>query len=184
MPDGTILCTMNVAGLYPNIPHGKVLCFAVISDNLTELEELVLKNNIFEFDPKSFKQKRGTHFAPSYAIAFMTDCEKNMLKFFEKKPMILLRYVDDLLFILDHGEESSKVLIKQVNMFHTTIKFTAEYSKEEVHFVDVNMKLIHGKLKRHLLAKSTDTHQLFFFFSLSKSYITLTNKLINLRFKE
>ena len=27
-------------------------------------------------------------------------------------------------------------------MFHSTIKFTAEYSKEEVNFLDVNVKLI------------------------------------------
>ena len=32
-------------------------------------------------------------------------------------------------------------------MFHSTIKFTAENSKEEVNFLDVNVKLIVGELK-------------------------------------
>ena len=44
-------------------------------------------------------------------------------------------------------------------MFHSTIKFTAEYPKEEVNFLDVNIKLIVGELKTDLFVKPTDTHQ-------------------------
>ena len=44
-------------------------------------------------------------------------------------------------------------------MFHSPIKFTAEYSKEEVKFLDVNIKLIDGELKTDFFIKSTDTHQ-------------------------
>ena len=54
-----------------------------------ELAEVVLKNNIFEFDENTFKQKRGTavgtKFAPPYTILFMADFEEKMLKSFEKK---------------------------------------------------------------------------------------------------
>ena len=61
----------------------------ISSDALAELVEIVLKNNIFEFDEKIFKQKRGTgigtKFAPPYAILFMTDLEEKMLEIFEKK---------------------------------------------------------------------------------------------------
>ena len=56
------------------------------------LAEVVLKNNISEFDEKTFKQKRGTvigtKFAPPYAIPFMADFEEKMLESFGKKPMI------------------------------------------------------------------------------------------------
>ena len=44
-------------------------------------------------------------------------------------------------------------------MFHPTIKFTAEYSKEEVNFLDLNIKLIGRDLKTDLFVKLTDTHQ-------------------------
>ena len=44
-------------------------------------------------------------------------------------------------------------------MFHSTIKFTAEYSKEEVNIFDLNIKLMDGELKRDLFVKPTDTHQ-------------------------
>ena len=81
------------------------------------------------------KQKRGTaigtKFAPPHAILFMADFEEKMLEKFEKKPMIWWRYIDDIFFIWEHGEESLKVFKEQVNIFHSTIKFTAEYSKAE-----------------------------------------------------
>ena len=125
-PEGAILCTMDVVGLYPNIPHGEGLASLykfletrenkqISSDTLAELAEIVLKNNIFEFDEKTFKQKCGTaigtKFAPPYAILFMADLEEKMLEIFEKNPMIWRRYIDDIFFIWKHGEESLKVFI-------------------------------------------------------------------------
>ena len=41
--------------------------------------------------------------------------------------------------IWEHGEESLKVFIEQVNMFHSTIKITAEYSQEKINFLDLNI---------------------------------------------
>ena len=88
----------------------------------------------------------------------MADFNEKMLESFEKKPMFWRRYIDDIFFVWEHGEESLKVFIVQVNTFHSTIKFTAEYSKEEVISLDVNIKLIDGELKTDLLLKSTNTH--------------------------
>ena len=99
--EGAILCTMHVVGLYPNIPHGEGLASLyrfletrankqISSDTLAELAEIVLKNNIFEFDEKTFKQKRGTaigtKFAAPYAFLYMADLEEKLLEIFEKKP--------------------------------------------------------------------------------------------------
>ena len=64
-----------------------------------------------------------------------------------KKTMTWWRYVDDIFFILEHGQESLNVFIDQVDMFHPTIKFMAEHSKEEVNFLDLNIELIDGELK-------------------------------------
>ena len=44
-------------------------------------------------------------------------------------------------------------------MFHPALKFTAEYCKEEVNFLDLNIKLIDGKFKTDLFVKHSDTHQ-------------------------
>ena len=52
----------------------------ISSETLIELAKIVLKNNFFEFDQKTFKQVRGTavgtKFAPPYAILFMADLEE------------------------------------------------------------------------------------------------------------
>ena len=66
LPEEAILCTIDVAGLYPNIPHEEGLASLrkfldattekkVISETLVELAEIVLKNNIFQFNEKNFK---------------------------------------------------------------------------------------------------------------------------------
>ena len=105
---------MDVVGLYPNIPNGEGLASLykfletrenkqISNDTLAELAEIVLKNNIFGFNEKTFKQKRGTaigtKFAPPFAIFFMADLEEKMLEIFEKKAMIWWRYIDDIFFI-------------------------------------------------------------------------------------
>ena len=73
--------------------------------------------------------------------------------------MIWQRSIDDIFFIQEHGEESQSVLIDQVNLFHPAMKFTSEHSKEEVNFLDLNIKLIDDELKTDLLVKPTGTHQ-------------------------
>ena len=97
-----VLCILLVFTL--TAPHGEGLASLykfletrenkqISSDTFAELVKTVLKNNIFEFDGKAFKQKRGTaigtKFAPFYAMLFMADLEEKMLEIFEKKsPMI------------------------------------------------------------------------------------------------
>ncbi|XP_067026756.1 uncharacterized protein [Acropora muricata] len=64
-PDGAILVTIDVVGLYPNIPHDEGLEAlrrtlnkrsnpVIPTDHIVDLAELVLKNNDFEFDGSHF----------------------------------------------------------------------------------------------------------------------------------
>ena len=120
LPRGAILCTNDIVGLYPNIPHSEALNSLrrflelrnnkqISSDTLIELAEIVLKNNFFEFDQKTFKQVRGTtigtKFAPPYAIFFISDLEEKTLNAFEEKPMIWWRYIDDI-FLFGNMEKN------------------------------------------------------------------------------
>ena len=84
---------------------------------------------------------------------------KNCWKFLKKK-MTWWRYIDDIFFIWEHGEESLRDFTDHVNFFHPTITFTAQYSKEKVNFLDLNIKLIDGRLKTDLFVKLTDTNQI------------------------
>ena len=85
----------------------------VSSDTLIELAEIVLKNNFFEFNQKTFKQVRGnaigTKFASPYAVLFMTDLDEKILNVFEEKPMIWWRYIDDIVFCLGTRRSNNKV---------------------------------------------------------------------------
>ena len=107
---------------------------------------------------RKVKQLLEPLFALYYAILFMADLEENLFETFEKKTMIWWRYIDNIFFIWEHGEESPRDFIDQVNLFHPTIKFNAEYSKEEVNFLYLNIKLIDGELKTDFFVESTNTH--------------------------
>ena len=102
--ENAILCTVDVVGLYPNIPHGEGLAALrkflderdkkdVTTDNHVELAEVVLNNkNIFEFNERIYKQKCstaiGTKFAPPYSIIFMANLEEKLLDHIDRKPYV------------------------------------------------------------------------------------------------
>ena len=101
LPEGAILCTVDVVGLYPHIPHdeglqavkeallawdstldeGKKL--GDLKSDIVDFTEIALKNNNFEFDGKHFVQKlgtaKGTRMAPSYANIFMDKLERQLV---------------------------------------------------------------------------------------------------------
>ena len=66
LPEGAVLYTIDVVGLYPNIPHEEGLASLrkfldrrteknVITETLVELAEIVLKSSIFQFNEKTLK---------------------------------------------------------------------------------------------------------------------------------
>ena len=174
LSENAILCCIDVVGLYPNIPHDDgLLCLRkrldsrteknVSTDSLVELAEVVLRNNVFQFNSKTYKQKRGTAIgtkcAHTYAIIFMAELEEKILNTCTLKPLIWWRYIDDIFFIWEHGEESLSNFMKALNEFHSTIKFTSQCSNKKINFLDVNIELSNGRLSTDLFIKSTDTHQ-------------------------
>ena len=67
--------------------------------------------------------------------------------------MIWWRYRDDIFFIWEHGEESLDKFLNKLNSFHPTIRFTAEYSKQTIIFLDVNIRLVGGELMTDMFVK-------------------------------
>ena len=99
----------------------------------------------------------------------MTDLEETIINTFEEKPMIWWRYIDDIFFIWEHGEESLEKFLNKLNSFHPTIKFTVEYSKETINFLDVNItyypvfKNIRNILQKlHLLLAPDKQHKMVY----------------------
>ena len=94
VPEGALLCTVDVVGLYPSIPHGEGLEAIrevldrrenpnVATDTLVGLASVILEKNYFEFNGEIYRQKLGTaigtKFAPAYDNLFMRRLEERLL---------------------------------------------------------------------------------------------------------
>src|SRR5215813_2514280 len=169
---------MDVNSLYTNIPHEEGIDALrhylssndeskPTSDTLCVLTELVLKNNFFEFNNKHYIQVQGTamgtKMAPNYANIFMGHLENRILECTELKPILWLRYIDDIFMLWPHGLTSLNNFLDHINNFHPTIKFTHSYSSNQIHFLDVSVHLDINKLTTKLYKKPTDRKQYLHF---------------------
>ena len=91
--------------------------------------------------------------------------EDKILNSFVEKPLVWWRYIDDIFMIWLHREEKLKEFLKIFNSCHPTLKFTAEYSLDNVNFLDVEVIRNGNKLVTDLYIKPTDTHQYLEFLS-------------------
>ena len=177
LPEGAILVTADVVGLYPHIPHEEGLSAmrdalrtattpSVPTEDLVDLARLVLTSNNLTFNGKHYVQilgtAIGTKMAPSYANIFMGKLESDLLERSPDKPHIWLRFIDDIFMIWLGGEERLKVFMEYMNSFHRTIKFTFDWSYKQVNFLDVNVLLDNGVISTDLYSKPTDKHQYLF----------------------
>ena len=161
-------------GLYPNIPHDEGLIAMrkaldlrkdkrISTESLIELAECVLKNNIFEHNLSFYKQLRGTaigtKMAPPYAIIFLGDLEERFFSDCDISSLVWWRYIDDIFMLWQHGEKALKKFLEILNSYHPTIKLTANYSREKISFLDVEVIRKGNQLVTDLYIKSTDTYQ-------------------------
>lgn len=166
VPRDAFLVTMDVPALYTNIPHADGIESLVWTYNsyreddlphgsvLTALAGFVLKLNGFEFDKNFFIQTSGTamgtKMAPNYGNIFMGNLESNFLSSYPLQPMFYKRYIHDIFIIWPHKE-----VIKAFNSDDPSINFTHNYSKTEVHFLDVRVIIEGRKLVTELYRKPT-----------------------------
>ena len=76
-----------------------------------------------------------------------------------QKPTTWWRYINDIFAVWPHGEQDLQVFLTEINLFHPTIKFTAEWSRESVTFLDTKVIRDGNRLVTDLYTKPTDTHQ-------------------------
>ena len=118
------------------------------------MAEFVLKSNFFEFNGNIKKQISGTAIgtkcAPTYACIFVDELEHDFLQTQDHQSFLWLRYIDNIFFIWTHGEKKIQNFLEKLNKFHPNIKFTHESSKENILFLDLNIKLSEGSWKDNL----------------------------------
>ena len=170
-----ILVTMDVTSLYTNIPNqeGKTAVYRTLLeqnydeqltlDSLMKLLDCVLKMNTFEFNDEYYLQIGGTAMGSkvsvSYANIFMGYLENKLLSRAPTRPDLYLRYIDDIFCVFSTSRSQVEEFIDYMNSSHTTIKFTADISEEEVVFLDTRVKVDPqtNEIYTDLYTKDTDT---------------------------
>ena len=76
--------------------------------------------------------------------------EEEILRKAEFKPYLWWAYVDDILFLWEHGEKKLKSFIDNINKMYRTIKFTADWSKASIVFLDVTVSITEGIIELNL----------------------------------
>ena len=62
------------------------------------------------------------------------------------KPWLLLRYINHILFLWTHDEETHKEVFVRLNDFQLNLKFTREQSQKPMNFLEVLVKVEGEKL--------------------------------------
>ena len=83
----------------------------------------------------------GTAVAPNYANLLMDRFETKALANWPLKPLIWLRFIDDIFMTWTHGEDNLTEFITYLNRIHPTIKFTHETSLTQINFLDTTVKV-------------------------------------------
>lgn len=130
--------------------------------HLIQCLKYVLELSAFQFNSRIFLQTKGsamgTRVALSSACLTMGRLEEKFLDSAPIKPIVWLRYIDDIFAIWTNGEDSLNEFTTHINQSHPTLKFTCEQSTTRLNFLDVTVLLNDNKLSVELFTKRTDTH--------------------------
>jgi hypothetical protein len=190
LPQDFILATIDVSSLYTNIHidegiravaealNGTVLKTPL--PTLLRLLSLVLNKNEFEFDGKHYKQVKGcamgTPCAPNFANIFMEYIETSLLRDAPGPiPYVWWRFIDDVFIIWTHSRQELDKFIEFINSYHASIKFTAEISDVEVHFLDVTVSKTGEGIQTAVYTKPTAAHM---YLDYTSSHPTCTKRAI------
>ena len=154
VPDGALLAAIDVASLYPSIPQTK--CLSIIYEEmhnrrhlplnpnlLIQLQHINVNHNYFEFGTNIFQQTKGTAmgaaFSPTIANIFMSITLRHFLRTQQQQPLLLKRYIDDIILIWNDNEERLKHFLTTLNTFHPSLRFTYTYSANSTDFLDLTI---------------------------------------------
>ena len=88
----------------------------------------------------------------------MDKFETSFLETQQLQPLVWFRYIDDVFFILVHGEEELNIFLKSLNEFNPVTKFIYESNKESITFLATKVSLRNGKVFTDVNVKPIDHH--------------------------
>ena len=137
------------------------------TDCIIEATKMCLELNNCRYLGKDFLQVYGTamgpHCACSYADLAMGDFDEKALNGHKFSPKIWWRFRDDIFSLWELGEEALLEFLDFLNSIYPTIKFTINYSKISLEFLDVlvsiKMNDTEPKITTSVYSKPTNVHQ-------------------------
>ena len=193
------MISLDVTALFTNVPLDYVLTklrlkyeeglvdFSIPIDAFLDLIKLCVSSTVFSFNGEGFKQKfgvaMGSPLSPILANLCMEFVEKDILDYCPPhlKPLIWVRYVDDIFIVFKGTPEEFNNFFEYVNSFVPSIKFTAEHESEnKLPFLDVMVfhdPIVHS-FKFSVFRKETNAENYIHFFSFHSNQIK-TNIIMN-----
>jgi hypothetical protein len=171
------LCSFDVKSLFTSVPRDMVLKALreklkndntlldrtiLTPDQICTLIDFCMQSTFFQFGNEFYEQNSGlamgSSLSPILAEIYMQAFEKNVLKKCPKKPILIVRYVDDYLVIFD-SELNIDDLLLTFNSEHQNIELTMEMENEgQIPFLDMLLKRENGQISITVYRKPTDTH--------------------------
>ena len=97
--------------------------------------------------------------APPYATIFLGDFEERLFSDYDISPLVWWCYIEYIFMLWQHGEEELKKFLEILNFYYPNIKFTANYSRDKIGFLDAEEIKKGNQLVTDLHIKPTDTHE-------------------------
>ena len=125
-------------------------------------KKICLKSNNCQFDNNNYVQQHGTAMGPKNACSY-ADLAMGVIDHkarFEGtiKPMLWLRYRDDIFDLWTQGVEKLLEFTNYINSLYHTIKFELVYSESSLNVLDLTLLLQDGFISTDTYSKPTDSH--------------------------
>ena len=172
-----IHATWDVVAMFPNIPEdiGIAKCREMINKHpipnglpaecVIEGLLICLHYNISQFDNMWYRQVRGAAMGPHEACFYSDIAMSHFdeLAFSDsnphRKPLMWMRYRDDIYDPWPHGENELIKFTEWLNSLSDSIKFTLNYNiGQGIEYLDTFIYDKDGKLHTDVYSKASDTH--------------------------
>ena len=81
----------------------------------------------------------GAAFSPTVANIYMSVTIRRFLLTQANRPLLLVRYIDDILIIWTHTEIELSIFLNNLNSFNPALEYTYQFSSQSVDFLDLTI---------------------------------------------
>lgn len=187
------IVSYDVISLFTNIPIDEMMTVIktkLENDNMLanrttlspssimELLDVCVKNSYFQYNNSFFLQNSGLPMggilSPLLSNIYMDHFENLLLSTWEEKPLLWLRYIDDIFCVWKSTYKDLDKFFQHLNSLRPTLKFTVEHEEDNIiPFLDVLIEKTDDKLKTSVYRKKTHTGQYLNFNSNTPHHVKL-----------